>query len=201
MNNKQIIMLGGGGSYDTREDFLEDLRKREVDNTKYKRWKDWIAWSLEDKYEFISPDFPCRDNADFEAWKIWFEKYFPLFRNNLIIVAHSLGTIFIIKYLLENKFDFRISELHLVAPIISNDFQPETDIESTSTFTFDFKKVSELEGKVEKIVLWHSEDDNICDIKNSNYLKEQLPGSLFNKFVDRGHFLQSTFVELFDHLR
>jgi predicted alpha/beta hydrolase family esterase len=65
---------------------------------------------------------PCRENASYPAWKIWFEKIFPyLNEENIIIVAHSLGGIFISKYLSENAFPKHLAQLHLVAPVLDDE--------------------------------------------------------------------------------
>ena len=145
---------------------------------------------------------PLVDNADYVVWKIMFEKYFvKLNSENLTIVSHSLGTIFILKYLVENGFKTNIKQLHLVSPIVSNDFQPVDDVENTGTFTFDISKISEVKKYVDDLHIWHSTDDTMCIYKNAEYIKQEIPDSTLHTFSDRGHFLQSTFWELFDVLR
>lgn len=206
-NPKQILLLHGGGSFENKEKFAQYLQTLDLDYKKTKSWKDWLVWTLEENFEFIYPRFPNSNFADYEIWKLWLEKHLPLLRDGVIVIAHSLGTIFIMKYLLENsneeflqKFP-KIKELHLIAPIVANDFQPENDPENTGTFTFDFSRVKDLQKNSEKIFMWHSTDDDTCSIKNSQYLKNEIPNSTLHTFSDKGHFIQSTFWELFDHLR
>jgi predicted alpha/beta hydrolase family esterase len=98
-------------------------------------------------------------------------------------------------------FKTKIKQLHLVSPIVSNDFQPADDPENTGTFTFDYKNISQLEKYCEEIYIWHSKDDEMCSYKNAQYIKEIIPAVKLNVFEDRGHFLQSTFPELYDVLR
>ena len=43
-----------------------------------------------------------RTNARYEEWKIWFERMIPFLNDNVILVGHSLGGIFFVKYLSEN---------------------------------------------------------------------------------------------------
>ena len=199
----QIIIIGGGRTYRDKEQMMQNFIKFDVDmEYKTRSWKDWLSWSLEDKYEFITMKRPLVDNADYVVWKIMFEKYFvKLNSENLTIVSHSLGTIFILKYLVENGFKTNIKQLHLVSPIVSNDFQPVDDVENTGTFTFDISKISEVKKYVDDLHIWHSTDDTMCIYKNAEYIKQEIPDSTLHTFSDRGHFLQSTFWELFDVLR
>lgn len=202
MEKETIIFISGGNTFSSREKALEYYKNSEIDEKTYKSWKDWLAWTLEDKYDFIFPKFADRGNSDYEIWKIIFEKYLEkIENNNVIIVAHSLGTILILKYLSENVFQKNIKTLHLVAPIIADEFQPENDVEQTGTFTFDYQNISKLKDKFENLHLWHSEDDTICLIKNSEFILKNILEANFHKFTNRGHFFQSTFLELFDELR
>lgn len=202
IQKSQVLILGGGRSFRDREQLLDFYRNYDINKTKGRAWKDWLTWTLEDEYEFIFPNFPMRDNADYEIHKIILEKYFQKFNNkDLIIIAHSLGTIFVLKYLLENGFGGKIKQLHLVASWIANEFQSPDDIENTGSFTFEYKRVSEIAKYCGEVHIWHSTDDTMCLYKNAAYLKEQIPSAYLHTFTDKGHFLQSTFWELFDVLR
>lgn len=199
---EQIIVIRGGNTFRDREQALEYFRNKNIDVVwSDKNWKDWLQWSLEDKYEFIIPKMPMCDNADYEIWKIIFQKYLEKLNDKeIILIGYSLGTIFLIKYLLENNFPKKIKQLHLVAPIVSNDFQKENDTEDTGTFTFSISKLKDLENICGEIYVWHSKDDMICDFKNAEFIKQEIPNTKFKVFENRGHFFQSTFLELFDVL-
>lgn len=164
----QIMIIGGGRTYKDREQMMQNFMKFDVDmEYKARSWKDWLSWSLEGKYEFITMKRPLVDNADYAVWKIMFEKYLvKLNSENLTFISHSLGTIFILKYLVENGFSKKIKQLHLVSPIVSNDFQPVDDEENTGTFTFDILKISEVKKYVDDLHIWHSTDDTMCTYKN-----------------------------------
>jgi predicted alpha/beta hydrolase family esterase len=199
---EQILLLRGGKSFRDRAQALEYYKHYNIDDHgDYKSWKDWLVWSFEDQFEFIKVQNPTRDNADYEIWKIVFEKYLPKIRQNPTIIANSLGTVFILKYLVENGFPVKIKQLHLVATFVSDEFQPPDDVENAGTFGFDISKIDLIKKFCNEIHMWHSVDDPMCDIKNAEYIKSKIPDSSLHKFTDRGHFLQSTFLELFDYLR
>lgn len=199
----QILMIGGGMTFENKQKSLDYYKNFDIfEQWKTKSWKDWLAWSLEDKYDFLDFKKIARENADYDIWKIVFEKYFIKFNSEkLIIISHSLGTIFILKYLVENGFVKKIKQLHLVSPIVSNDFQPANDPENTGTFTFDISKLSEIKEYCDEIHIWHSTDDAVCLFKNAEHIKQEISESQLHIFHDKEHFNQSTFWELFDLLR
>ncbi len=60
---------------------------------------------------------PNKTNAQFEEWKIWFEKFIPFLNDGVILVGHSLGGVFLAKYLSENKFPKKIGGVFLVSAV------------------------------------------------------------------------------------
>lgn len=86
---------------------------------------------------------PSKENAYYPAWKIWFEKYFRYIANipvesdfqstleriearkslphvPLVLIGHSLGATFLMKYISEHGFPRDIDALHLIAPAIDD---------------------------------------------------------------------------------
>lgn len=90
----QLWFIGGGDVHESREDFLRSLQNFPYDiGEKYSDWKSWITAGLADRTDTIKPDFPNKLNADYDAWKIWFEKYIQKYATSptrRIIIAHSL---------------------------------------------------------------------------------------------------------------
>lgn len=62
-------------------------------------------------YNVIMPEFPPREGVVYEEWKKEFEKYREYVKEDSIIIAHSIGNEFIIKYFNQNdlKADLYIS--------------------------------------------------------------------------------------------
>src|SRR5690348_8942682 len=106
----QLIFLHGGDPYDTYEQFLASLKKQEIDLTrmKAKGWKEHLQAKLGPKFDVILPRMPNSMNAKYLEWKIWFEKLIPHMSKEVILGGHSLGGIFLAKYLSENKFPKKI---------------------------------------------------------------------------------------------
>ncbi|MDR0860065.1 MAG: hypothetical protein LBO09_03640 [Candidatus Peribacteria bacterium] len=60
--------------------------------------------------------------AYYWARKIWFEKIFPYLNNEgTILIGHSLGAMFLLKYLSENTFPQPLSQLHLISSSIDEE--------------------------------------------------------------------------------
>jgi len=193
----QIIFIGGWEAFENEEAYLRFLEAEDYDPyVKYSNWKKWLADGLSDRFESFSPTMPAKQNAFYPAWKIWFEKLFPYLNDEkLIIIAHSLGGIFIAKYLSENAFPKRLAQLHLVAPVLDNEWLVG---ESIASFAFDTTKLSRLTEQSDEIHIWSSVDDPVVPCSHSERYHQAIENSILHTFDTRQHFWgQPSFVELF----
>lgn len=199
MTEKQNLwIIGGGEVFENQEAYLHFLENEfSIDRKKSGDWKKWLADGLLDTHNVTKIAMPDKMNADYDAWKIVFEKYIDELdtNTNMSIVGHSLGGIFIAKYLSENTFPIKIEALHLVAPVWSH---PESKIHNTDNFSFHPMHLSRIPSQCKNIFIWASEDDEIVDFSDSEKYAESLPMADFRTFKNRGHFLGSHFVELFN---
>lgn len=199
MEKKQIIFIRGGEAFDTEEQFWNYIENRKYNPFETnKSWRDWIGWALSEEFEVMEPNMPNKQKAQYSAWKIWFEKLFPFLNSQeLIIIGHSLGSIFLAKYLSENKFPKQISQLHLVSPI----FDSEGLVgETAGDFVFDSRNLKNLEEQADEIYLYHSEDDPLVPIEHTKKYVDELPSASVQIFKDRGHFAQPSFPELLENI-
>jgi predicted alpha/beta hydrolase family esterase len=190
---KQLILIHGGMVFETYEAYFKYLESYEIVLEKLNRkdWKDGLAQVLSD-YEVIYPKMPNSKNARYLEWKLWFEKLFPFLHGEVVLVGHSLGGIFLAKYLSENNFPQKISSLHLVAAPYDDEYCPDeplADFELGHT-------VEKIADKASKIFLYHSKDDTAVPFLDVEKYKRDLPNATVRIFEDRGHFNQETFSEL-----
>lgn len=54
-------------------------------------------------YSVIMPNFPIRSEASFKKWSKILDEYKDKFNSETIVVAHSIGNPFFLKYIYENK--------------------------------------------------------------------------------------------------
>jgi len=195
---KQILFIHGGESYENMEDFYEYLRMKPINLNKEKKWTELLGINLGEDYEVIYPIMPIKHNADYQAWKIWFERHLEFINYEFILIGHSLGGTFVLKYLSENNFLKKISQLNLVAPAV---FDDGLTSEKLLTFNFDISKINIISEFCGDIHLWASKDDDCVAFENSERVKENLPNAEFHIFEDRKHFNGSTFPEILEVIK
>ena len=195
----QIVLIHGGETFDTYEDYISHLKSIELDleraDGEKKKWKNTLGEKLGDAFEIIQPQMPCAWNAKYAEWKIWFEKYLPNLNDGMILIGHSLGGIFLAKYLSENKLTQKIKATIMIAA-------PFDDTESEYSLG-DFvlgEDLSLLEEQGGRCIFYHSTDDMIVSLANFENYKTKLPEADFRLHDDKGHFNQEEFSELVEVL-
>lgn len=198
---QQVLFIGWGNCYPTREDFAEELKKWDYDPFEIKKkWKNSLSKELGEDYQVAILDMPNKNIASYEEWKIQFEKTFSYLIWDQIIIAHSLWTIFILKYLTENWFQKKIKQLHLVSALIDDkDLPPEESY--LGDFLFDIHKIPEIQNICDKIFLYHSKDDFCVPFSQGERLHEFLPNAKFEVFEDRWHMNMENFPELIQNVK
>ena len=198
---QQVLFIWWWNCYPTREDFTEELKKWDYDPFEVKKkWKNSLWKELWESYQVAILDMPNKNIASYVEWKIWFEKIFPFLEWDQIVIAHSLWTIFILKYLAENWFPQKIKQLHLVSALIDDkDLPPEESY--LWDFLFDIQKIPEIKNICEKIFIYHSKDDFCVPFSQGERLHEFLPNAKFEVFEDRWHMNMEEFPELIQNIK
>jgi predicted alpha/beta hydrolase family esterase len=197
---RQVIFVHGGTVWKNTEDFYSYLKQKEVDRietTDY--WSYWLKEQLEDT-EFFMPQMPNKRNADYTSWCIWFEKYFEFIQEDteFILVGHSLGASFLSRYLSEHTLPRKADQLHLVSLPL---FEDDLDGEILGSFVTNTDKLPHVHTQAKNIFVYHSEDDPVVAISDSEYFVEHVSESVFIRFQDRGHIHQETFPELLENIK
>jgi len=188
---KQIIVIHGGDSFKNHQEFLDFLKNFEVSLDDFRPRRDWktnLQDELGDKFDVLLPRMPNKSNAKYIEWKIWFERMLPFLNKEVILVGHSLGGMFLAKYLSENDFPKKIKQLHLVAAPHNN-----------TGYIADFlipKSLNRLGKQAANIYFYYSRDDGIVSIAEMEEYKKQLPTAKYIIFKNRGHLRQEKFPEL-----
>lgn len=183
---QQVIFLNGAVPKENWDSYYDFLRSREYNpyEEEFKNWNKTLGEKLGNDFEYLRAPFWDIKYADYEAWKIMFEKMFPYLRENLIIATTSLGSTFLMKYMGENEFPFRIQKLFFVCPAID-----DTPEEKLGSFSFDIEHAyNKVQRWVDQIYIYHSTDDELVPYEQSLRLKQYFPEATFREFHDRGHF-------------
>ena len=190
----QILHIHGGETFKNRRDYLRFLKTRKISLEKKKRWSgDYMDKELGSKFEIIRPAMPSKDNAVYEEWKIHFERYIPLLRNNVIMTGNSLGSMFLIKYLSEHRFPKKILALYLVCPPFDDTLFDE-DLAGGFVLKRD---ISLVEKNAKKITLMFSVDDDCVPISHADKYEKKLKSANIIRYKSKnGHFNVSSFPEI-----
>lgn len=125
---KQLLYIHGGNLTKDNDELLKIMATREISPFEEKKRRRLTLQERLPEFVVIKPEMPNKDMARYSTWKLWFEKYIPFLEaGNLVLVGHSLGAMFLTKYLAENEFPIQISQLHLVAPVLDDQGLNEGD--------------------------------------------------------------------------
>jgi predicted alpha/beta hydrolase family esterase len=194
---QQVFVIHGGTAFDTYEEYLQYLTQKEVSLEKLqaKDWKANLQNELGEMFEVFLVKMPNAQNAVYQEWKVWFEKYLPLLNDGVILIGHSLGAVFLAKYLSENKIIRKITATLLVAPPYNNDDgRPLPQFSITSSLLL-------LEQQGGDVIFFHSKDDLVVAFTELLEYQRALPSAQVRIFEDRGHFNMAEFPEMIKEIR
>ncbi len=165
------------GALDTEEK-QHDTKRPSPSNS---HWFPWIQSQLIARDILAqTPEMPVPYEPEYTAWKKVFE-YFPL-NEETILIGHSCGAGFIVRYLSENNT--KVGKVVLVAPWID----PEKEL---STEMFDFVIDENLVTKTSGITIFNSTND-ISDVQETvRILTEKIKNIKVVEFQNKGHFCYS----------
>src|SRR5690606_37008181 len=132
---------------------LNDLKNSTIEYERLKparRWKDTVIESFPEA-DILTPSMPNAQNAQYDEWKIMFEKIIPFFGTDVRLIGHSLGGMFLAKYLHETQLPSPVQQLILLAAGYNDDIH--------SYGSFAVESAAGLENSADEIHLFHSKDD------------------------------------------
>lgn len=195
----QVIAIHGGTSFNTHKQYISFLRTRELTKEALRHCDDWrssLAAELGDAFEVLVPKMPNGTNAHYAEWCIWLERCMKFIEDDAVLIGHSLGGIFLVKYISEHAFPRRIKAVILVsAPY---------DQTLTAEFLTDFSLPKSLDGfsrQVRELYLVYSKDDPVVSIEEQNKYMRALPCAHVLQLDNWGHFQQQHFPELIELIR
>lgn len=141
-------------------------------------WLPWIQHQLLIKDILAqTPEWPKPYGPKYEEWLEFF-KQFSIDENTLLI-AHSSGGGFLIRWLSEN--DVRVGKVILVAPWL--------DPDKTYDNFFDFQIDKDIVSKTKGIVIFNSDNDDEDVQKSVKLIRENVKDIQYREFHGYGHFI------------
>lgn len=183
---KQVLIIHGGDFFDSYEEYFQDLDKQEITKEDLikgdgRRWKDNLPKDLGPGYEVLLPEMPSKLNAKYAEWRIWFEKAFPFLTDGVVLVGHSLGGIFLARYLSENDMPVKVAAVFLIAT-------PHFEKQTGDAGFLITKDLGRLAQQADKVFIYQSEDDDIVTTAHAEKYVKAMPTAIYRLFKDKGHF-------------
>lgn len=151
----------------------------ENDKEYNKHWMPWIKEKLEKAgIKVFAPNMPEPWGSDYSSWRKEFEKISDNINENSILVGHSRGTAFLVRWLGETGR--KAQKLILVAP------WKIPDKEYKKSF-YDFKINKAVKTQVKGIVIFTSNDEE-KDGKTSVKIYYDALGGRIIELKNHGHF-------------
>lgn len=141
-------------------------------------WFPWLQKQLLMKDVLAqTPEMPDAHTPDYAKWKTEFERF--SIDENTILVGHSCGGGFLVRWLSENIV--KVHSVILVAPWL------DPDRVQTTNF-FDFKIDSDIFNRTQNLSIFVSQDDESDILKSVDIIKNSIPEIKITKFSNKGHF-------------
>ncbi len=142
----------------------------------------WIPWLqkqlLINEIVAHTPEVPHAFKPHYPTWKKEFERFD--ITPETILVGHSCGGGFLVRWLSENK-EVSVNKVILVAPWI------DPKRESTTDF-FEFEIDPDLAKRVNNLILFNSDNDDESIQKSVEIIKTNIKGFHYKEFHNLGHF-------------
>jgi hypothetical protein len=174
----------------------EEFYKSEGPAPSNNHWKPWLQKQLL-IHDVLAqtPELPEPYRPDYQKWCSIFEQ-FPI-NENTMLVGHSAGGGFLVRWLSENKTT--VGKVALVAPWINRESK------SVAPGFFDFEIDPEFAKRTAGTMLFISSDDAQDELDTATELKEKVKDLQVQEFADHGHFIlrdmkTEEFPELADFL-
>lgn len=161
-----------------KEEFLADPNRIEKEN---QHWLTWLQKELTARgITAEAPLMPIPYLPEYNIWKEAFEK-FPV-SDETILIGHSCGGGFIVRYLSENNIE--VGKVVLVAPWLNLDHYLKNDM-------FNFVIDENLVAKTNGVTIFSSTNDDEGIQASVKLLAEKIKNVTVTEFENMGHFCYS----------
>ena len=186
-------------TFRNKKDYIGYLQNKPISVEKKERWSDeYLDGKLGKGFDIIRPRMPLQDDAKYADRKIFFERHFPYFRNDIILIGSSLGGIFLAKYLSENEFPKKIKATFMICPPFDGSLIGE-DLVGGFKLGND---LSLIEKNSKKTYLMFSKDDPSVPVSHAEKYRKKLRNSEIIIYESKnGHFRISEFPELVEMIK
>ena len=199
LTKSNLIHIHGGEVWQDKSTYRSKIQSGELNSYWYSKsfdnavdgfktsWKSEVSNFCKDNYiSLIKPQMPNKTNADYTKWKWVFEQSLPFITDQTVLVGHSLGSMFLTRYLSENKLDCKAVFL-VSGGLWTNSENKREDFDVNWGLDSGFEVSNGLIQLGNKINIVHSKDDYAVEFARSVNLKAKLPNANFLELDGLGH--------------
>lgn len=162
--------------------FKEDYYGLKWPTESNSHWFPWLSKRLMIKdIHTVAVEMPKPYYPEYEVWQKEFERYD--ITEDTLLVGHSCGGGFLIRWLSENKGK-KVGKVILVAPWVGTD--PEQPFDKSF---FDFTWDEDIATRTKELVLFESLNDAKSVQKSVEIVKKKLNNLKVIQFENKGHFI------------
>jgi hypothetical protein len=170
-NMRNVIILHGK----PEKDEYYDPKFPSASNS---HWLPWLQKQLTvNGIKADTPEVPMAFNPQWDLWVKEVERF--EITPNTILIGHSCGAGFWVRYLSEHK-DLSVSKVVLVAPSLGKDWDNHD--------FFDFTIDSEISKRTKSIIVFYSDNDKQSILDTVKTLQQTIPSINIREFHGLGHF-------------
>ena len=139
----------------------------------YKNFIPWLKKELgKRKLSTLVPSFPTTYKQDYESWSKILRAYVDcgLVGDNTTFIAHSLGSIFVIKFILDNKIN--IKKIITIARF--NNVVFDDDYRLYESFYINNLDISNIELYCKKRISFYSDNDPYVGVYNATLFSRSI---------------------------
>ncbi|NVN97036.1 alpha/beta fold hydrolase [Candidatus Nomurabacteria bacterium] len=171
---KTAIIIHG---YTNKSEFLDTSRPAASND----HWFPWIQRQLLlNGIEAQTPEMPGFYEPNYEKWKNLLDKFEP--DENTMLVGHSCGGGFLVRWLSENNK--KVGRVVLVAPWLDPNKKIDPDF-------FNFEINPDIVSRTDGITIMYSTDDNPTILQSVEMIKSKVKNIKIKEFNGKGHFILS----------
>ncbi len=147
----------------------------------------WLPWLVKQlliqDIHAVTPEMPHGYMPNYAVWKREFERFDVI--PDTILVGHSCGGGFLVRWLSENK-DKQVGKVVLVAPWLD-----PNKIKGENNDFFDFEMDAELLSRTQGLTIFNSDNDMEAVHTSVQQIMDTIPNIKLVEFQNKGHFCLS----------
>lgn len=144
----------------------------------FRNWLPWLEKQIRKRDFYCTlPSFPTPYQQNYECWSKILKAYFDIgyINDSTTFITHSLGSVFLVKFLLENKI--KVKKIITVAGF--NDFILDDDMDLYKSFYIDKEKLKNIKQYTDEIISFYSDNDPVIPME----VAEKFADEIFSKKI------------------